>query len=402
MHRAKHMIWVAGLALLVVACYLPVSVTGQNTTTQRADSPEPKPTPEEFTKLHDAFMNAEWDDMATLVRRARAKIGMLTPKQRKELMYISREWSKIKPKWWKHTSSSRPVAFPAEIWAKRFKADYLPSEYLGAQIPVTIDPYTNRVRVIVTWHPDKLDSEAPLRGKVARRHGIEIRHMAECIVWHELGHNYITNSIPTEQVLDLYVNHRALYGNCQEFYADMTALRHGSPKAALMQLLIRIEGLIDYNTMIPHTRAAHGVGAILLVEWMNHPDKWPMIHFPPEVPKKDVELNTLLYIYYNLDPDWDVTQYNQLRTYVDNWIRKGGRGDAVLKQRGRIKLDNRLEMYLEKSKDRQWQEKRDAWVAKRLEQLIKSGRADPKKREEGDEWHPTPRKDGVILPIKED
>ena len=391
MKRWQTLAWLLALGTMGLMALATPPLSAQQTQPDQSESAEDA-TPEAFQKLVDAFMDNDMDDMVTLLRDAKRVTSKLTPKQRKELMYINRNWKDIKPDWWESTASSKPVAFPAEIWAKRFKADYLPSAYLGAQIPVMYDPYTNRIRVIVTWHPDGIDSNEKVDGKLAKRHDIRMRHMAECIVWHELGHNYISNSIPAQQAIDLYRNHEQLYHRAQEFYADMTALRHGSPKAMLTQLFIRTNELDRYDRLIPHTRPAHAVGSVLLVEFMNNPDKWPMVRFPSEVPEKDVELYTIRYVYHNLDPDaWDVTQYNQLRTYVDNWIRRGGRGDAVLKQKGKVQLDNRLLMYFDSEKDRQWQEKRDRWVANKLKQLIKSGRADSKERDPDDKWNREPR-----------
>lgn len=356
--------------------------------------------PESYTRLVESFKAGEVSDIYTLVRAARRDSGKLTAAQRRDIAYINREWRKVYPEWWKDVSSLKPVSFKAEMWGKKFPANYVPSDQLGLQQAVDIDRTTNRLVVTVTWRPQYVGSAKPLEGWLAEKHGITHGTLAEVIAWHELGHNYVTLHLPVESALELYIKHNHLFHHVQEFYADMTALRHCSPNAARTSFMFRLRELNAYNPLQPHTRAAHGIGAILLVEWLTHPDQWPMVRFPPAVPDERVELQTIMYCYENLEPEWDLTQYARLRGHVERWMRTGRKGDLVLKNKGRVKLDNRLEMKLMAADDKPWQAKRDAWVAKRLRALIDSGRADkqapkrPKGALQGAAWN------GIVVPFE--
>lgn len=388
-HKA---IGAASLVLFAVACAM--GVIAANT------AGEPAAPPESYTKLVESFKAGGVSEIYTLVRAARRDSGKLTAAQRQDIAFIGREWRKVYPEWWKDVSSLKPVSFKAEMWGKKFPANYVPSDELGMQMPIAEDPKTKRLIVIVTWRPQYVGSKQPLEGWLSKKHGITYGNLAEAITWHELGHNYVTLHLPTKDAIELYRNHGVLFHHVQEFYADMTALRHCSPNAARTSFMFRLREFNAYNPLQSHTRAAHGIGAILLTEWLNHPDKWPMVHFPPEVPSENVELNTIMYCYENLDPEWDLTQYARLRSTIDRWMRTGRKGDLVLKNKGRIKLDNRLEMKLIAADDKDWQPKRDAWVAKKLQALIDSGRADkqaskkPKGAMTGLAWN------GIVVPFE--
>ena len=332
--------------------------------------------PEEYVQATESFMAGEGENMTRLVAAAMRNGRTLSRDQRSLLIRMRREAMNFDPKWWPNVRSTSNVSFKAEMWRKRFAANYMPSEQLGMQAPIDIDPVTDRLKVIVTWRPNLVDNPKPLKGWLAQKHGITQANLAEVIVWHELGHNYITLHLPVAQALELYQNHGMLFSHVQEFYADLTALRHCEPKAARTTLMFRLTEMYGHRDNEPHTRAAHGLAALMLVEWMENPDKWPMVHFPPKVPEKNVELETIKYVYENFDVKWSVEEYMALHDFIDGWV--GRHGDRVLRGKGQIRLPNDLEMKLMVSDDREFQPKRDQWVAKKLEELIESGRADKK------------------------
>jgi hypothetical protein len=253
---------------------------------------------------------------------------------------------------------------------------------MGLQAPIGVDPRTGRLLVIVSWRPAFVDSPKPLKGWLAEAHGLTQADLAEVIVWHELGHNYVTLNLSLRDAIELYSNHRMLFEHVQEFYADLTSLRHASPRACRMALMTRLSELYRYNEREPHTRAAHGLGSLMLSEWLANPDDWPMVHFPPEVPEEHIERETIKYIYEHFDPKWSPAEYFALCRFIDRWVRTSG--NRVLRGRGEVRLANRLEMKLMVGDDRDLQSKRDEWVAERLAKIIADGRADPKPEEENE------------------
>jgi hypothetical protein len=337
----------------------------------------------EYEAMIEAFMSGNTDDMEAKIRAVRRNMSDLSVQQRKDYAFVNQQWNHIRPDWWDATKHHSNNSFRATMWNKRFSANYMPSEQLGLQAPIAIDPKTRRLIVIVTWRPQMVDSPKPLNGWLARQHDLKQGSLAEVIIWHELGHNYVTLHLPAAQALDLFQNHLMLYQHVQEFYADMTALRHASPVSARTTLMFRLRELSRYNERAQHTRAAHAVGAILLTEWLTNPDKWPMVRFPGEAPEENVELETIKYCYTHLAPKWSLAEYVELRDCIDRWMRTGRKGDLVLKQKGRVKLDNGLEMMLIAPEDRDWQPRRDAWVSKKLAEIIKAGRADKVETEGG-------------------
>lgn len=345
--------------------------------------------PASVTALVEAYMGGRTDarDIRRMVGEARRDLGRVARqmdrqefvKLNESFRYIARTAGDVRPDWWSHTHSPAETRFKASMWGKAFMARYVPSSALGVQY-VWIEG--NQLHVIVTWRPQYVDSDEPLEGWLAEHWGLTKGDLAEVIVWHELGHNYISLHLSARQAVYLYRQHPALATHMQEFFADLTALRHCSGRAAQLVLMFRNNELHRYDRTQAHTRGSHGIASILLVEWMSNPDDWPSINFPNKVPEKDVELEVIRYVYQNMDK-FTINEYIQLKNYIDRWVVRGRNGDRVLREKGRVRLDNGLEYWLLVKDDIDWQQKRDAWVAKRLEKLIADGRGDtePKKYE---------------------
>jgi hypothetical protein len=402
------------LALIVSCAFflaLVARVSAQTSTTAAATSTAAKPVAKPMTDaqkkkveeaqqaydaIQDAYLGGKWEDL----KKALAGYGKydagFTPQQRHDITYIQRAAAGHCPPWWQNCRSSKSVSFTAQIWGRDFSANYEPSEELGMQAPVGLK--NGKLVVIVTWRPEYVDSTKPLQGDLAVRLGLTQGDLGETIVWHELGHNYITNFLPIKDVIALYNDYSALYAAAQEFYADLTALYHESPRGRLACMALRLEDLETARSQEPHFRAAYAIGAMLLSNFLSEPQKWPSIHFPPKVPEKDVERNTIIYVYENLDAKWTLTEDRALRDLVWKFITTSGQG--VLQSKGKVPLAGKLAYELMATDDRDSESKRNAWVEERLKKMISSGRADtqPATQPSGkpvDKFH----RHGIVIPL---
>ena len=359
-----------------------------------------------YQQLADAYLNNQWDELDELLRTTRRYQRYFDRDQRMDLAYITKNRNDFHPKWWEKCSSPSNISFSAEIWNRPVMANYMPTRHLGfqavqAQVKRGFDrrgQYQEEVvglTVICSWQPGMVNSDVPGTGKLAEIHSLTEGDLGEVIVWHELGHCYITNNLPMDHVLILYRDHQLLFEHLQEFYADLTALYHASPRSRRVALMLRLEGLDHYDDSEAHSRASHAIGSLLLHEVLANPDDWPSMHFPPAVPKQQVELNTIIYLYEHMDPKWSVKEARALREMAGDFINKSG--EKTLRARGVLPLPGRLEFSLMLGQDHELQDKRDAYVSKRLEELIASGRAD--KLEEGETYEPRlriPLRDGEV------
>ncbi|MBS3821366.1 MAG: hypothetical protein GVY16_01010 [Planctomycetes bacterium] len=349
-----------------------------------------------YDKLESAYMNARWDEYVELDASGRRHLRELTRQHRVNAIYMKKTAREFRPGWWEKCRSASNISFKAEIWNRHFTANYMPSDMLGIQAPVGID-YDRRgrpyIQVIVSWRPLYIDNPKPLGEEDimniygltptrSKEFGFSLGTMAETIVWHELGHNYITISLNTRAVLKLYRNHGMLYRNMQEFYADMTALYHTSPKSRLFTMMFRLNSLDPYDPTECHARGcAHGCGALLLHEMLQDPEKWPSVHWPGKVPEKNAEIEAIKYVYSHIEPTWTLSEDRELRDFVGKWLRR--HGEKALRKRGKWTLSSRLPFNIMPTEDRQAQAERDAWVKKQLQNIIDSGLADdPKVYEE--------------------
>ena len=368
-------------AAVILSLSLSYAASAEDTATGPREAAQ-----QAYLEYEQAYLMGDWDQVEAMQKGVSRKQSMLDRDQRQNLKYIRETTPGFRPEWWDKCASPTPVSFAAEIWDKKFIANYKPSDHLGLQSVQPTGKYrvtrSGKIKadidgldIIVTWKPQLIDNPDPASGKLAEEHGLTLGDMAEVIAWHELGHNYVTTALPLDDAVKLYSEYTELFSHLQEFYADLTALHHASPKAKRIQLFIRLHGLDYYDAGQQHTRAGHGIGALLLVDMLNNPEAWPSVRFPPAVPEQQIELNTIIYVYENWRPDWTVTEVRRFTDLIDGFIKK--QGDSTLRRKGQFNLPNRLKFELMVDQDRKMQDRRDAWVAKRLQALIASGRADP-------------------------
>jgi hypothetical protein len=322
-------------------------------------------------KLVDQYMHNDWAELEASLKASAKHTRYLTATQRTDVTYIRKAYRQHRPSWWKSTKSSKNISFRATIWGKPFMANYMPSGMMGVQYPVDIDERTGKFRVIVSWQPHKIDSTKESDSSYERSHLLTEGDHAECTVWHELGHNYVTECLPASQIMAIYRKYHLLLESLQEFYADMTALYHCGPQGRKATLFIRQMELRWNDVDDSHTRAAHAIGSWLLAHVLMDKAKWPSFRLPTRAPTKDVERSTILYMYQHLHPDYTLQEDRALRELAGRLVRT--QGASVLRKKGLISLPNGLAFQLLTADDTANQVKRDAWVKERLTKAIASG-----------------------------
>jgi hypothetical protein len=336
-----------------------------------------------YKRILQLYKSGSLDEVKSEIKKITPKKLLLPRSAQKDLIFIPRTLAGYRPSWWSNMRSSSNVTFKATLWGRPFTANYMPSSKLG--IMQTVAVRNGKLVSLVSWRPEMVDNPAPAGGYLAKRHKLSKAALGEAIGWHELGHNYISHFLPLKHVFELYDNHLKLYFHLQEFYADMTSLHHCSPGGRLALMFLRLDGMVRYKESEEHDRAAHAVGAIILANVISYPKKWPSFHFPPSVPPRHIELSTICYLYEQIDTNWTLAADKALRSIIQKFI--AANGSKVLRSKGKITLPSRLPFMLMVSDDRKWQTKRDEWVKKKLEIIIKTGRADKpsevKKRSKG-------------------
>ena len=353
----------------------PPTTTAKSTTRPAKLSPRErarKRAEENYNKIAECYLNGRWQELAEALKQASGSSYGMTSKQRQDIAYVRKAAAGCRPGWWKHCKATSNTSFKATIWNRTFTANYIPLEFVGLQ--TTIMMRRGKLVVVVSWQPTMVDNPKPADGALAKRHGITKGDLGEVIVWHELGHNYITHFLPARHVIALYRDHTLLFRHLQEFYADLTSVYHCSPRARRAALMIRLAALDRNREVDPHTRAAVGIGSLLLAKFLSEPAKWPSVHLPGKLPATSVERNTIMYVYRNLQASWTLEEDRQLQKYIAGFIQD--QGALVLRRRGEIRLPNGLKTNLMEPADRQHQTERDEWVARQLEKAIKAGRAD--------------------------
>ena len=348
-----------------------------------------------YAEYSEAYLSGKMDEVQEMYRKMRTKQRFLSRDKQQAIRHMNEKAPEYRPRWWKGTKKQEKNSFKAEIWGRDFYANYVPTRELGLQAVFPKEEFNRETGefevvdliILVTWKPLMVDSTEPAKGKLAEIHNYTLGDIAEVIVWHELGHNYLTETISTKNNIELYDRYSELYSTMHEYFADMAAIYHGKPQARKMAIQFRLEELDYYTEDSSHCRGAHGIGSIIITDMLMNPEKWPSVRFPPAVPEKQVELNTIIYIYEHLPPKLTAEEDVRLQGLAEEFVLK--RGEKTFKAKGEIPLPNRLKFNLMVGEDRENQAKRDAWVRGKLGELISDGRAD--KLAEGETYEPPHR-----------
>jgi len=330
-----------------------------------------------------AYMAADWDTYDEIIPASPKHRRAMIPDHRKEIAYILSATKMHRPKWWPKCRSASNVSFSASIWGKKFTANYMPSDMLGVMAPVEIR--RGKLMVLVSWKPNYVDSSKKysagstfgLRVEGYEKHDFTMGHMAEAIIWHEMGHNYVSITLPLKHVLQMYRNHHLLYSHLQELFAEVTCLYHASPPARLFMLKMRQINLREryYDDSEAHDRScSHAVGSLILAKVLAKKELWPSFHMPGKMPEENIERSVIYYMYSKLPKQLTLTEDKMLREYMGKWART--RGSATLKRKGKATLESKQTFALMGTNDRSYQKKRDAWVKTKLAALIKAKQTD--------------------------
>jgi|GEM_PF-1415433 len=318
-------------------------------------------------KLLDEYMHSRWSDLEGSLKDWSKHNIYLTAAQRADVSYINQMFKEHRPSWWSQARSSTPVTFTATIWKKSFKANYMPSGMVGAQQVIGVDPQGNLL-VVVSWQPHMVDSPKKARDEPAASHALTEGDLAEAIIWHELGHNYITRFLPAEHVKILYERYFMLFAALQEFYADATSLYHCSPQGRKALLFARAPGFLYAEETDPHYRGSYALSALLLSWVLEEPKSWPSFRLPGKVPPEDVERRTIYYMYTHLSPAYTLAEDRRLREQVGKFM--WSNGADILRRKGTLTLPNRQTFKLMPGDDRDFAPKREQWIKEKLQAAI--------------------------------
>lgn len=322
-----------------------------------------------YRRAVDAYLLNRWSELKEALAALRPHYAQLPPASRGNVDYIRRAAEDCRPDWWPQCGSTRKVSFKARIWDRAIKVNYVPSETLGMQIPLGVR--NGRFVVVVSWRPEYVDSPAPAAGWGSPALGLTYGDIGEAIVWHELGHNYITAFLPVATTTRLNEKNPDLFHHLQEFYADLTSLYHCSAKARPVSLLVRLGGIQARATEDPHTRAGWAIGSLWLADVLANRARWPSVRLPASVPADEAERQTIVHMIEKMDKRLTLEEDRALRELIRHFVYT--RGDQVLRDQGRVLLGNGQAFFLLAEADQQAQAQRNQWVEAQLRKIIAGG-----------------------------
>jgi hypothetical protein len=321
---------------------------------------------ETYNAVVTAYMNSNWDAMNEAQKSASRYATYMTPQQRADLTYIRQTAGDYRPPWWKACKSTTPTKIRATIWGRGIVCNYLPAD--KPSISGQIDG--QHTEVTVSWNPSYVDSTEQEKGRLAEEHGLTLGDQGEVIVWRQLGHSYITVSLPGATLLAMYKENQHLYQHLQSFLAELTSMYHCSPKARRTAMLIHGSTLHDpQGAAEASVRSCRAISALFLSIVLAEPGKWPSIKLPPSVPEDSIEKTVGAYVYSNVEPTWTLNEDRAFREALKEFFHANG--ERALKQKGKLILPNKMTFMLMEPDDRALEPKRDAWVKERLQKGAK-------------------------------
>ena len=356
-------------------CAAVAAVPAARAQTAAPPAPEKAKTPEAqacYDEIVANYMQGKFEPLREQLKTWIGHRSELSLQQQKDVFYIDKACRDHRPSWWSKTRSMEPITFAARIWRKDFKVNYMPSSMLGAMAPIGM--IGDKLAVIVTWRPHMVDSPTKFLKGMPRLHGLCEGDLAEAIVWHELGHNYICLALSPEALLECYQKHPNLFSCLQEFYADMTAMYYCSPAGRRALLMSRGSLIVRLKAGDPHSCPALAMGTLILHQVLLEPEKWPSFHLPSKMVGEAAEQSCIRYMFVNLDPNYTLREDRALREVLGNYVWR--HGADMLRSGGSMPLPSGHSFRFYGDEDNKVRPRRISWVVKQLEKARIAGLTD--------------------------
>lgn len=339
------------LSCLVVTAGVVATAAGAG----RPTGAETAPPEGLYDRIAWAYMDGQWEELASALTAANRSGASLTPPQRADVAYVREALAECRPAWWLSCKSERKTAIRQMLWGKPFLATFDPTAKDGMNIRFAPSP-----RVLtLKWNGTEMDSRD--KGEYGFLHG----DMVNVSTWGTLGTAQVYALVPMDTLRSTDERSQLRLQRFLRFRSNVTSLYHSGPPGRRYALHIYLAAFLDKYGKGPLAGCRRAVGAMLLCELLKEPSRYPSLALPKSLAAEDAEKQLGRHFKFRIGRNnhWTIAEDRSYREALKAFV---GANSNVLDTESVI-LPNGLAFSLDDEKDASLRPKRDAWIKSRFD-----------------------------------
>ena len=342
-------------SLCLSVLFVTAGVVATSAGARRPTGAETAPPDGLYDRIVWAYMDGQWEELASALAAANKSAAPLTPPQRADVAYVRQALAECRPAWWLSCKSDRKTPIRHTLWGKTFLATFDPLAKDGLNIRFEPSP-----RVLtLKWNGTKMDSRD--KGEYGFLRG----DMVNMSIWGTLGTAQVYALVPMDTLRSTDERSKLRLQRFLRFRSNVTALYHSGPPARRYALHIYLAAFLDQWGKGPLAGCRRAVGAMFLCELLSEPSKYPSLALPKSLPAEEAEKQLGRHYKFRIrrKSHWTIAEDRSYREALKPFV---GANGNVLKTES-VMLPNGLTLSLDDEKEAALRPKRDAWVKARFD-----------------------------------
>jgi len=345
-------------ALVVVAAAALAGVRAESTWAADAAS-EPAPGSAEFyTRVTKEYLDDKAEEAAQDLALNAKLIEALPASQKADVNYIKETLAECRPVWWGECKAGKKTLLkPLSVWGRPLVATYDPASKSG----ISVQWQDAIMKVTVTWSSADMDNPAHAE------HGYSKGELNDLGVWCTLGAADGWSRVTLDMLQAMSKATPAMklqLSRYLDFRGNVGGVYYGMPRARRWGLWLYMAAYMDKYSHGDAYMGRRAVGAMFVTEVVAHPDKYPSIKLPREVPADGAEGKTALALKDWIEGHgWTVGEDKSIREAIKTFAMAN---EKTTQASNLVTLANGLTLALDPEVDKPLGVKRDEWVKDQL------------------------------------
>ncbi len=320
--------------------------------TPGADAPGKTPADDSalYERIVKLYLDGQWEELETDLAAKATALAKLPKEQAADVAYIKQAVADGRPAWWKAVKAGKKTPLKVTVWGKTITTAFDPAGKSNVQTNVTNGVITQTM----TWKPDEMDNPA------GAEHGFSKGELTHLGIWQIFGSAEVMLSVPIETQSRLNEAERLLLNRYTDLRSEAAGIYYSSPRARRWGLWLACAGYMDKYAKVQTIQGRKSIGAMLMAEVLGHPERYPSIKLPKDVPAENAEEKLADFLKNWMEKHAvtlaeDKSLREAIKSFAASNSEKGWKAGQAI-------LPNGLTMALDPAADKGPREKREAWV----------------------------------------
>lgn len=311
-----------------------------------------------YERIASEYLDGKCDELEADLAKNVKEIAALPAGEKAEVNSIRLAMMECRPFWWKTIKKGQKVAFEPLVWGRTLKATYDP-----AAKGVSLNNNGTSVSITIGWTASEMDDPAQAE------HGFTKGELCSLGVWMGLGMAESWTEMPLAAWANLDDAGKLKLQRYLDFRSNVAGVYYGIPRARRWGLWLWSAGYTEHYSKMPTVMGRKAVGAMFAAEVVGHPERYPSIQLPKDLPADGAEEKLVLALKDWIEKNgWTAPEDRAIRDALKAFA---AANTATVYQTGKVTLANGLPVSLDPAADAAMKPKRDAWVKAAFDKINK-------------------------------